>query len=103
MKPARESKPAAEPKSSEPSASNPLAESLQRTIEQQMKMRELLEEHSLEQLKLAQTTLDTLRTQFDALLDRMQTAAARTGMDRAFHATAEQLGKAAVDAARKRG
>jgi hypothetical protein len=50
-----------------------------------------------------QLKLNTLSTEFDALLARMQTATARAGMKRAFDASVEQLGKAAVGAARKRG
>jgi prevent-host-death family protein len=46
--------------------------------------------------------LDTLRGEFDALLARMQTAAARAGMQAAFDASPQQLGRAAVAAARKR-
>jgi antitoxin Phd len=47
--------------------------------------------------------LDTLSGEFDALLARMQTPAARAGMKAAFDASPRQLGKAAVAAARKRG
>ena len=47
--------------------------------------------------------LDTLSAEFDALLARMQTPGARAGMKSAFHASPKQLGKAAVEAARKRG
>jgi len=47
--------------------------------------------------------LDTLSAEFDALLVRMQTPAARVGMKSAFNASPKQLGKAAVAAARKRG
>lgn len=47
--------------------------------------------------------LDTLSDEFDALLARMQTPAARTGMKAAFDASPKQLGKAAVAVARKRG
>ncbi len=50
-----------------------------------------------------QLKLDTLSSEFDALLSRMQTARARAGMERAFHASSERLGKAALSAARKRG
>jgi len=50
-----------------------------------------------------QLKLNTLSAEFDALLARMQTTTARAGMERAFHASAEQLGKAAVGAARERG
>ena len=47
--------------------------------------------------------LDTLSGEFDALLARMQTPAARAGMKGAFDASPKQLGKAAVESARKRG
>lgn len=47
--------------------------------------------------------LDTLSGEFDALLARMQTPAARAGMKAAFGASPKQLGQAAVAAARKRG
>jgi antitoxin Phd len=47
--------------------------------------------------------LDTLTGEFDALLARMQTPAARAGMKAAFNASPKQLGRAAVAAARKRG
>ena len=40
--------------------------------------------------------LETLGDEFDRLLARMQTPAARFGMKAAFHATPEELGKAAV-------
>lgn len=46
--------------------------------------------------------LDTLSGEFDALLARMQTPAARAGMKAAFDASPKQLGQAAVAAARKR-
>jgi antitoxin Phd len=49
------------------------------------------------------TKLDTLSGEFDALLARMQTPAARAGMNAAFEAPPKQLGKAAVAVARKRG
>lgn len=51
----------------------------------------------------AQTKLDALNEEFDALLARMQTAKARAGMNAAFSASSKQLGKAALAAARKRG
>ncbi len=47
--------------------------------------------------------LDTLSGEFDALLARMQTPAARAGMKAAFDASPKQMGKAAVAVARKRG
>ncbi len=52
--------------------------------------------------------LEALRKQkldagFDSMLEQMQSAEARAGMERAFNASAEQMGKAAVKAARKRG
>ncbi len=48
-------------------------------------------------------TLDTLTAEFDELLARMQTPAARKGMADAFNASPARLGKAAVAAAKKRG
>ena len=51
----------------------------------------------------AQTKLDTLSREFDALLARMQTSKARRGMKAAFVASGKRLGKAAVAAARSRG
>lgn len=46
--------------------------------------------------------LETLSEEFDGLLARMQTQAARAGMNAAFHARPKELGKASVAAARKR-
>ena len=46
-------------------------------------------------------TLENLWAEFDELLDRMQTAKARKGMESAFHASPAKLGRAAVRAARK--
>jgi prevent-host-death family protein len=51
----------------------------------------------------AMRALDTLRDEFDALYARMQTPKARRAMKAAFAASPQQLGKAAVAAARKRG
>lgn len=45
--------------------------------------------------------LNELRAEYDVLLARMQTPAARQGMEDAFNATPEMLGKAAVRAVRK--
>src|SRR5579862_499457 len=50
----------------------------------------------------AQSRLDALNGEFDALLERMQTAKARAGMKAAFAASPHLLGKAAVAAARRR-
>ena len=50
-----------------------------------------------------QLSLDTLSSEFDALLARMQTSKARGGIERAFRASPEELGQAAVATARKRG
>lgn len=47
--------------------------------------------------------LDTLSAEFDALLASMQTREAKAGLRAAFSASPEELGKAAVAAARKRG
>lgn len=47
--------------------------------------------------------LNTLSDEFDALLDKMQTPAARRGMSSAFGASPKELGKAAAAVSRKRG
>jgi antitoxin Phd len=44
--------------------------------------------------------LDELTEEFDALLDRMQTPRAASGVAKAFDASPEELGRAAVKAAR---
>ena len=44
--------------------------------------------------------LDGLHREFDTMLEEMQTPKARAAMERAFHASPKQLGKAAVRAAR---
>ena len=49
-----------------------------------------------------ESTLDSLSADFDAMLTRMQTPRARSGMQAAFSASPKALGKAAVAAARKR-
>src|SRR5262245_43340751 len=46
--------------------------------------------------------LGALSEEFDGLLARMQSPAARARMNAAFHATTKELGKAAAAAARKR-
>jgi len=46
--------------------------------------------------------LDELSQTFDELLARMQTPQARTGVEAAFSASPEELGRAAVTAARQR-
>jgi antitoxin Phd len=47
--------------------------------------------------------LDTLTTEFDELLARMQTSQARAAMRDAFGASPDELGRSAVEAARRRG
>jgi len=47
-------------------------------------------------------TLDSLSSKFEDLLEQMQTPAARKGMEAAFNASPEALGKAAVEAAKRR-
>ena len=47
----------------------------------------------------AESKLDTLSSEFDALLARMQTSQARRGMKAGFAASGKRLGKAAVAAA----
>jgi antitoxin Phd len=51
----------------------------------------------------AETKLDTLSQEFDALLARMQTSKARRGMKAAFAASGKRLGNAALAATRSRG
>jgi prevent-host-death family protein len=46
-------------------------------------------------------TLENLGTEFDDLLNRMQTPKAAKGMESAFHASPAKLARAAVKAARK--
>lgn len=48
-------------------------------------------------------SLDDLHAEYDVLLARMQTSAAKKGMAAAFEAAPAALGRAAVKAARKRG
>jgi antitoxin Phd len=50
-----------------------------------------------------QRQIETLSAEFDSLLLRMQRPGARRSMQKAFHASPKQLGRAAVAAARKRG
>jgi prevent-host-death family protein len=50
----------------------------------------------------AETRLNVLSDEFDALLESMQTARARAGMRAAFEASPKQLANAAVEFARKR-
>jgi|SRR5436190_66212 len=50
-----------------------------------------------------ESQLNSLTSEFDAILAAMQTPKTRDGMKRAFGASPKQLGKAAVSAARKRG
>lgn len=45
--------------------------------------------------------LDALSREFDAMFARMQTPKARVAMQAAFEASPEELGRAAVEAARK--
>ena len=49
----------------------------------------------------APSRLETLDGEFDAMLERMQTAKSRAGRKAAFDASPKQLGKAAAEAARK--
>ena len=52
--------------------------------------------------KARSNTLEDHRAQFDVLLGRMQSPAARKGMEAAFDAAPAELGRAAVKAAGKR-
>lgn len=47
-------------------------------------------------------SLNDLHAEYDVLLARMQTPAAKQGMEAAFNAAPAELGRAAVKAARKR-
>ncbi len=63
----------------------------------------LLSYEEFESLSSTRTeTLDALSTKFDGLLERMQSPAARKGMEAAFNATPEALGRAAAKAAKRR-
>ncbi|HEX4960756.1 MAG TPA: type II toxin-antitoxin system Phd/YefM family antitoxin [Thermoanaerobaculia bacterium] len=63
----------------------------------------LLSYEEFESLSSARSeSLDALSTKFEGLLERMQTPAARQGMEVAFNATPEALGMAAAKAARRR-
>lgn len=53
--------------------------------------------------RASESRINRLSAEFDALLMKMQGSRARTAMQKAFHASSKQLGKAAVAAARKRG
>ena len=53
--------------------------------------------------KGAESKLDNLSADFDAMLARMQTPRVRAGMKAAFGGSPKELGRAAVTAARKRG
>ena len=53
--------------------------------------------------RASEFALDSLSKEFDALLASMQTSKSRRAMKAAFAASPEELGKAAVLAARKRG
>jgi antitoxin Phd len=53
--------------------------------------------------RMTDNKLDSLTADFDAMLVRMQTPRARSGMQAAFGASPRALGRAAVTAARKRG
>jgi prevent-host-death family protein len=63
----------------------------------------LLSYEEFESLSSARSeTLDALSTQFDGLLERMQTPAAKAGMEAAFNAAPEAIGRAAAEAVRRR-
>jgi antitoxin Phd len=63
----------------------------------------LLSYEEFESLRDARSrTLETLSTSFDDLLERLQKPGARKAMDAAFHASPEELGRAAVEAAKRR-
>ncbi len=47
--------------------------------------------------------MNTLSAEFDSMLARMQGSSARNAMDAAFHAKPKDLGRTALNAARRRG
>jgi antitoxin Phd len=51
----------------------------------------------------SESRINSLSAEFDSMLMRMQGPKARSAMKRAFHASPQQLGKAAVAVARRRG
>jgi prevent-host-death family protein len=62
----------------------------------------LLSYEEFESLSSARSeTLDALSTKFEGLLERLQTPAATKGLEAAFNATPAELGRAAVEAARR--
>lgn len=63
----------------------------------------LLSFEEFESLNRARSeTLDALSSRFEGLLERMQSPAAKKGMEAAFNATPEALGQAAAKAAKRR-
>lgn len=63
----------------------------------------LLDYEEFESLRRERSqTLEELGARFDGLLERMQTRTAREGMEAAFGAPPEELGRSAVEQARKR-
>jgi antitoxin Phd len=54
-------------------------------------------------MRVKEERLSILTRQFDELFDRMQTRESRHGTQKAFEASSEELGRAAVAAARKNG
>lgn len=60
----------------------------------------LLSYEEFESLNNARSeTLDALSAKFERLLERLQTPAARNGLEAAFNATPEELGRAAAEVA----
>jgi prevent-host-death family protein len=63
----------------------------------------LLSQEEFESLRRERSeTLDELSARFEGLLERMQTPAARRGMQAAFDASPAELGRAAAEAAARR-
>lgn len=63
----------------------------------------LLSFEEFESLSSARSeTLDALSTKFENLLERMQSPTARRGMEEAFNTPPASLGRAAVDAVKRR-
>lgn len=65
---------------------------------------ELLSQEEFESPRRVRSeTLDGLSARFERLLERMQTSAARRGMQAAFDASPAELGRAAAEEARRDG
>lgn len=58
--------------------------------------------HDMPKAALPRETPEAIHTQFESLLERLQTPVARKGMEAAFNASPRALGRAAVKVVRRR-